>query len=123
MRKILLISALYFLGVQGLHCEDFHGRNCVDGCPEMKDGYKWAQDNDARDPYLCIGRSRDFEQGCGAYVIEAGPKIPPPKKTDDSHPYDAPTNGDQDLNDDDRNAQPDSTQPGETQPDEAKPDE
>jgi hypothetical protein len=60
--------------------EDFRGRNCIDGCPDMKAGYKWAQEQDVRDPYQCLGRTRDFEQGCSAYALEAGAKMPPPKR-------------------------------------------
>ncbi|MFT3733174.1 MAG: hypothetical protein QM780_17440 [Hyphomicrobium sp.] len=97
MRKSLVfIPALYLLSAQGAHCEDFHGQNCFDGCPEMKAGYKWAQDQDAHDPYLCIGRTRDFEKGCSAYVLEAGPKMPPPKQQDD----------DRDPDDQDNDSQP-----------------
>lgn len=106
MRKALLIPALYLLSAQSLHSEDFHGQNCVDGCPDMKTGYKWAKDQDAHDPYLCIGHSREFDQGCSAYVLEAGPKIPPKKKKDSDF-SDDPANGDQDLYGDDRNARPD----------------
>ncbi len=105
MQRSLLISALYLLSVQGLHCEDFRGRNCVDGCPNLKAGYKWAQDNDAHDPYLCLGQGREFEQGCNAYVLEAGPAPPPPKKKDDpsSRSSDDPTSGDTGKNDEDHN--------------------
>jgi hypothetical protein len=113
MQKSLLISVLYMLSVQSLHCEDFRGQNCVDGCPEMKAGYKWAQENDAHDPYLCNGHSRDFEQGCSAYVLEAGPAPPPPKKKDNSDLGDTgddnrgnDSGGDQNGDNPDRGADP-----------------
>ncbi|HML27673.1 MAG TPA: hypothetical protein PKE16_02325 [Hyphomicrobium sp.] len=122
MQKYLLIPALYLLGIQGLHCEDFHGQNCVDGCPELKQGYKWAQDQDTHDPYACLGRSQDFYKGCSAYVLEAGPKMPPPKKQKspgsdldddatrrDRDRFDQDRQG-QDRYDQDRDARPDQRQ-------------
>lgn len=111
MRKYL-IPALYLLGIQSLHCEDFHGQSCIDGCPELKQGYKWAQEQDTHDPYACLGRSQDFYKGCSAYVLEAGPKMPPSKKQSSPGPDvdDDATPGNRNLDDQDRDAKPDPQQ-------------
>jgi hypothetical protein len=81
MKTIAIAAGVVTIMFAGpVRAEDFRGRNCIDGCPDMKAGYKWAQEQDVRDPYQCLGRTRDFEQGCSAYALEAGAKMPPPKK-------------------------------------------
>jgi hypothetical protein len=81
MKTIAIAAAVVtMMAAAPASAEDFRGRSCIDGCPDMKAGYKWAQEQDVRDPYQCLGRTRDFEQGCSAYALEAGAKMPPPKK-------------------------------------------
>jgi hypothetical protein len=71
IRALLLLMPLgCFAG--NLHCEDFHGVACYDGCPESKAGLKWAEDQDIRDPYACVGHSLEFDQACATYVYERG---------------------------------------------------
>jgi hypothetical protein len=91
MRRAFFVLALLSCGAQRGHCEDFHGRSCSDNCPELRAGYQWAQDQNAHDPYLCTGHTTGFDQGCGAYVEEAGSAPPPP-----------PQQGGSDSQDDDR---------------------
>lgn len=90
MRRAIITAAFAVLSTSALHSEDFHGRNCIDGCPDLKAGYQWAQEQDIHDPYQCLGRSREYQEGCNAAVLEAGPKMPPNKKqdSDDRDPVD-----------------------------------
>lgn len=81
VRALLLIMSLGGFA-ENLHCEDFHGMVCYDGCPELKAGLKWAEDQDIRDPYACVGHSREFDQACATYVYERGPAPRPAKAPD-----------------------------------------
>lgn len=73
---IFILTIVLQTGVA--RAEDFHGLPCYDGCGSLKEGYYWAQENNAHDPYACSGHGAEFEKGCSMYVYEAGPAPPPP---------------------------------------------
>jgi hypothetical protein len=77
--KASLLCTTLLLCAGTASSDEFHGYACYDGCPELKAGYKWAEDQDVRDPYACGGKSMEFNKGCAAYVYERGPAPPPDK--------------------------------------------